>query len=108
MDLMDPTIEGRSTTDTRTMALQMFADQVPCFFQLLDPSCEKAASWVAYFTHEENLTDCTHDMAWPVCGEHKGAVQRMSTPFWRMWLQMPPLVCEKCETPVRLDRIEAI
>lgn len=105
---MTTSAEAQSVTEARTMALAMFASNVPCFFQLMDPSCEKAAAWVAYFAHEENTAGCEHDMAWPVCEEHRAAIQRMASPFWRMWLASPSLCCEKCETPVRLDRVEAI
>lgn len=98
----------QSAAETRTMALAMFAEQVPCFFQLMDPSCEKAAKWVAYFGHEETAPECDYETAWPVCDEHKVAIQRMASPFWRMWLQQPSIPCEKCGTPIRLDRIEAI
>jgi hypothetical protein len=100
------TPSDQSVAETRAMALAMFPD-IPCFFELMDPSCPKAALWVVYFAHEE-ATDCTHDMAWPVCDEHKAAVQRMASAFWRMWLQAPPVPCDKCGTPIRLDRVEAI
>lgn len=105
--MTQPSLGAESTTEARTMALAMFASNVPCFFQLMDPSCEKTALWVAYFTHEETV-GCDHDMAWPVCEEHRAAIQRMASPFWRMWLGTPSMPCEKCETPVRLDKVEAV
>lgn len=97
----------RSVTEARTMALAMFAEAVPCFFQLADPPCEKAALWVAHFAHEEP-GPCTTEIAWPVCEEHRQAFQRTAHPFWRMWLQSPPLSCDDCGTTIRLDRFEAI
>jgi hypothetical protein len=106
--MSQPTAPPQSVTEIRTMALAMFADAVPCYFETMDPSCEKAAAWVAYFTHEENTTDCAFDMAWPLCGEHKNAILRVVSPFWRMWLQSDPMLCEQCQAPIRLDRFDPI
>lgn len=102
------TASGQSIAEARTMALAMFADQVPCFFQLMDPPCEKAARWVVHLGHEENTGACDHDTSMPVCDEHKTTFQRSTHPFWRMWLGTPPIPCDACGTPLRLDRIEAI
>lgn len=98
----------QSLTEVRTMALAMFAEAVPCFFETMDPSCPKPAAWVAYFLHEENTTDCPLDMAWPLCSEHKSMLLRAVSPFWRMWLQSDPIPCDACQAPIRLDRFEAI
>jgi hypothetical protein len=90
------------------MALAMFAGRVPCFFQLNDPSCPKAALWVAHFVHEENTSDCELNTAFPLCDEHRTAIQRTTSPFWRTWFQMDPWPCNGCSTPLRLDRFEAL
>lgn len=108
MVTMSDTTQGQSIAEARSMALAMFASNIPCNFQLSETGCEKAAVWVAYFTHEENTGDCDYDMAWPLCAEHRSLVQRVASPFWRMWLGLDPLHCERCEQPVRVERIEAI
>lgn len=67
-----------STTESRAAALAMFEGQVPCLFQLTDPSCAAAARWVVYFAHEENTVRCDREDPWPVCDEHKKLVQASS------------------------------
>ena len=108
MVTMSDTTHAQSITEARTMALAMFASAIPCNFQLSEAGCPNAAAWVAYFAHEENTGDCDYDMAWPLCAEHRSMVQRVASPFWRMWLGLDALACERCEEPVRVDRFEAI
>jgi len=105
---MSTAAQGQSTTDSRTMALAMFADQVPCALQFYDPSCPKTARWLAYSVHEENTTACDYNEPMLLCDEHKVVMQRALAPFWRMWHNLPPMLCVRCETPIRLDRFEAI
>jgi hypothetical protein len=106
---MTTAAQGQSATEARTMALAMFADQVPCFFELHDPPCEKLAVWVAYFAHEENVApDCEGLSPWPVCEEHRQALRRVTSPFWRMWLRLPSMPCDQCGTPARVDRFEPV
>lgn len=102
-----PQAQGKSTTDTRTMALTMFADNVPCIFQMADPSCEKTARWLGFFVHEESA-GCGYDEPLLVCEEHRTVIQRASSPFWRTWFATPPWPCGGCGKPVRLDRFEAV
>jgi hypothetical protein len=94
--------------EARIAALSMFAGQVPCFFQVADPSCEENAKWMVYFDHEEHAGDCTYDMVWPVCAGHLGIVRRMMSPFWQVWSQAEALKCERCTVPVRMNRFEAL
>jgi hypothetical protein len=101
-------IAPASTTESRAAALAMFAGQVPCVLQLADPPCPNAARWLAVFTHEENTATCGGDEPQPVCDEHKRAVQMGSHPFWRTWNNSPPLLCDWCQTPLRLDRFESL
>ena len=96
-----------STPDTRAAALAMFEHAVPCFFQMLDPSCEQLAVALAHFVHEESQS-CGRDEVWPVCPEHQQALRRMSLPFWRVWYAMAALPCPACEKPIRVDRFEAL
>jgi hypothetical protein len=86
----------------------MFEGQVPCLFQLTDPSCPAAARWVVYFAHEENTARCDSDEPWPVCDEHKRIVQASSHPFWRTWHNSPPVMCPQCGTPLRPERFEPV
>lgn len=97
-----------STAESRAAALAMFEGQVPCFFQLGEPPCPQVARWLAMFAHEENTVRCGHDEPWPVCTAHKRMVEVGSHPFWRTWHQSPPLTCEPCGTPLRLDRFEPL
>lgn len=102
---------ARSSEATRAAALTMFADQIPCFFQLVDPSCPNLAAWMAYHVHEENTeraTACGEIEPWPVCDEHRAVVQRANSPFWRVWFALKPTSCGHCHSPIRLDRIEAL
>lgn len=105
---MTTSTEGCSTAETRTMALAMFADAIPCFFQLMDPSCEQTAHWITHFVHEENTSSCDAIEPVLVCDEHKGALQRSTSPFWRVWFSLPAMPCGNCGTPMRIDRFEAI
>jgi len=86
----------------------MFEGQVPCLFQLHDPSCAAAARWLAWFAHEENTARCESDEPWPVCDEHRRLLQRGSIPFWRTWWKTQPVMCPYCGTPLRLDRFESL
>lgn len=92
------------------MALAMFADSVPCWFEIMQPSCGNPATWIAFFDHEENTTTCRDPEAepMPVCDLHRAAISRVSSPFWRMWFTAAPLPCGSCGTPIRLNRFEAI
>lgn len=105
---MTTAAQGQSTTDSRTMALAMFEGQVPCTLQFADPSCPKTARWLACTVHEENTTPCDYEEPMLLCDEHKAVMQRALAPFWRMWHNLPPIHCIRCETPIRLDRFEAI
>lgn len=96
-----------STTESRTAALSMFKGQVPCVFQLAEPTCPSTAGWLAWFTHEENTVTC-EDVPWPVCGDHRKTIQAASHPFWRTWNQMRPVLCDQCGTPLRLERFEPL
>lgn len=96
-----------STTASRAAALTMFAGNVPCMFSLHDPSCQNPARWLALFAHEENTT-CEHSEPWPVCETHKKQIQTVSHPFWRVWHNMTPIPCTRCESPLRLDRFDPI
>jgi hypothetical protein len=98
-----------STTESLTAALAMFEGHVPCIFQLTDPSCAGTAKWIASFVHEENTARCGGgNLQWPVCDTHKRMIQVSSHPFWRTWHRMDPVLCDRCGTPVRLDRIDQI
>lgn len=108
MDRMTTTIP-QGLSETRAMALAMFEHQVPCFFQLGDPACEKTAGWLLFFGHEESPPrECDGLAPWPVCDEHRRKVQQMSSAFWRMWMGVPSVPCDGCGTPIRLDRVEAL
>lgn len=95
-------------SETRAMALAMFEHQVPCFFQLADPACSQVAKWLAFFEHEEQADGCDGMDPWPLCDEHRRAVAMASSPFWRMWMNLPSSPCAKCETPVRVARMEGL
>jgi hypothetical protein len=98
-----------STTESRTAALAMFEGHVPCIYQFNEPSCEETAKWIASFVHEENVKRCDDaNLKWPVCDTHKKMIQAASHPFWRTWRHMRPIPCDRCRTPVRLDRIDQI
>jgi hypothetical protein len=97
-----------STVESRAAALAMFEGQVPCLFQLAEPSCPDTAAWLAWFAHEENTASCSSNEPWLLCEAHKKMVQTTSHPFWRTWHQTPPLICEPCGTPLRLDRFEPL
>ena len=97
-----------STTESRAAALAMFEGNVPCFFSFGEPPCLAVARHLAFHVHEENTMPCGHDEPWPVCDEHKQALQAVSNPFWRTWHQMQPMLCSKCKTPLRLDRFEPL
>ena len=86
----------------------MFEGQVPCFFSLAEPSCPNTARWLASFVHEESTARCEWGEPWPLCDEHKQVVQAMSHPFWRTWHQVPPTLCVKCESPLRLERLDPL
>jgi hypothetical protein len=94
-------------TPEQALALQMFApDNVPCMMGDR-PECMGNAVQVLLFTHEE-ATSCTYVTASPVCTLHSVGLQRGVHPFWRMWLSIPPVRCDKCEVPLRLARIVPI
>jgi hypothetical protein len=98
-----------STAESRTAALAMFEGNVPCLFQLTDPSCPETAKWLAAFIHEENTARCDGaSLLWPVCDTHKKMIQVSSHPFWRMWHTMKPVNCDQCGTPIRLASINPI
>lgn len=103
-------LEQQSTPESRAMALAMFANAVPCWFEIANPSCENAAQWVAYFDHEENTTTCRAVEAepMPVCDVHKAGLNRVTNPFWRTWFGGASMPCSACGTPIRLNRFEAI
>lgn len=97
-----------STTESRAAALAMFEGQVPCALSLADPPCPNAARWLACFAHEETAGACGHEEPQPVCDEHKRQLQAASHPFWRTWWNLPPVLCDRCGTPLRLDRFEPL
>jgi hypothetical protein len=97
-----------STAESRTAALAMFEGQVPCMFQLIDPSCPHTARWLVQFVHEEATARCDRADPWPVCDEHKRMIQMSSHPFWRTWHQMAPVPCPACQSPLRLERFESL
>ena len=99
-------ITGTSTETSRNAALSMF-DEVPCFFQLVTPSCEERARWIAYFTHEEPA-GCGDPEPWPLCDTHRQAIRRIAVPFWRVWSGAEPMNCGFCGIPLRVERIEAL
>ena len=89
----------------------MFQGQVPCVFQLADPSCPATAKWLAWFVHEENTARCGWNEPWPVCDEHKRLIHGSSHPFWRTWYQSQAVgcpACPACGTPLRLEKFEPI
>jgi hypothetical protein len=94
--------------ESRTAALSMFEGQVPCIMSMADPECLKAALWLAWFDHEENLGHCGDADPWPVCDEHRRMVQMASHPFWRTWHNLQSIPCGKCQTPLRLERVEPL
>jgi hypothetical protein len=98
----------RSTVESRAAALLMFAGNIPCILQFADPPCPKQARWIAWFTHEENNTECGYDEPQLVCDDHKRVIQKISHPFWRTWLNLDPIQCDDCGSPLRLDRLEPI
>lgn len=100
----------RSTTGPQAAALAMFEGQVPCFFSLGDPSCPEAARFLAWFAHEENDSKAAgcEVAPWPVCEQHRRAIQMSSHPFWRTWHQLPPMICDDCGTPLRLERFDPL
>jgi len=102
------TVTPGSTADSRAAALALFEGHVPCFFSLTDPPCPEAAGHLAYLVHEESTANCTDADPWPVCDEHKRAMQMVSHPFWRTWHQMTPTRCHKCGTSLRVKRFEAL
>jgi hypothetical protein len=97
-----------STTESRAAALAMFEGQVPCLFQLTDPSCAATARWVAYFAHEVITVRCDREDPWLLCDEHKKLVWASSHPFWRTWHNTRPVLCPGCGTPLRPERFEPI
>jgi hypothetical protein len=102
-------VEGQSTTDSRTMALAMFEGQVPCSLQFFDPPCPKNAAWLAHFDHEENtVADCPGLDSMLLCVEHKQVIATAHHPFWRLWHNTPAVLCDHCGTPLRIGTIEAI
>lgn len=62
--------------------------------QLGDPSCPNAARG--------------GDEHQPACDEHKKLVQMGSHPFWRTWNNSPPVLCDRCGTPLRLQGFEPL
>jgi hypothetical protein len=100
-------IAPAGTAESRAAALAMFEGQVPCLLQLADPSCPDRARWLAWFAHEENTVSCEASPA-PVCDAHRRGLQAASHPFWRTWHQMPPVLCDLCGTPLRLERFEPL
>ncbi|SOE25657.1 hypothetical protein [Streptomyces sp. OK228] len=96
-----------ATADTRALALEMFKDNVPCFFALEDPPCPNAAAWVVYFRHLADV-DCNAQPPFPVCPEHRRLIERTTHPFWRAWLNTQPVPCEGCGEELAIDRFEAI
>ena len=98
---------NQSTPESRAAALAMFEHQVPCFAQHTEAGCEQTAKWLAFFAHEESQP-CGFDEPLPACDEHQRLLQQVSSPFWRVWYQMEPILCGGCGKPIRLDRFEAI
>lgn len=97
-----------STPESRAAALSVFQGQVPCVFQLTDPSCPNAAAWLGWLAHEENTARCDRDEPLLLCDTHKKAIAASSHPFWRTWHALPPMLCDRCKTPLRLDRFEPL
>lgn len=104
MTAMTPT----GTAESRAAALAMFEGQVPCLLQLADPPCPEVARWLAWFAHEENQASTCDAPPAPVCDTHRKGLQASSHPFWRTWHQMPPILCDLCGTPLRLERFDAL
>jgi hypothetical protein len=86
----------------------MFEGQVPCIFSLGDPSCAAVARWLAWHGHEENTARCEWNEPWPVCDDHRQALQRVNHPFWRTWHQLAPTLCDQCGTPLRIERFDPL
>ncbi|MFF0183514.1 hypothetical protein [Streptomyces sp. NPDC005244] len=99
--------EPIATDDTRVLALEMFKDNVPCFFQLMEPPCPNAAVWVVHFRHL-SVDDCGGQPPFPVCPEHRQAMERSTQPFWRAWFNTDPILCDDCRAELAIDRFEAI
>ncbi|MCX4912847.1 hypothetical protein [Streptomyces sp. NBC_00687] len=96
-----------ASEDTRALALEMFKDNVPCFFQLFEPSCPNAAAWVVHFRHL-SVDDCGGQPPFPVCPEHRQLLERSGQPFWRAWFNADPILCDGCGEELAIDRFEAI
>jgi hypothetical protein len=97
-----------STPESRAAALAMFEGQIPCVMQFAEPSCPETARWLAWFVHEENTSRCEHSEPQPLCDTHRKMIATATHPFWRTWHRTPPVLCDQCETPLRLERFDPL
>jgi hypothetical protein len=104
---MIPAHETAATNETRALALAMFEGNVPCFFSTMEPWCENAAAWIVYFRHL-SARDCGGMHPFPVCPEHRQAIEKATHPFWRAWFNLNPTLCDDCGAELGIDRFEAI